>query len=62
VRDLIERIEVQPTADGKGLEIELTGAIASMVQLGLSGDAVARRTLSSDGDGSVLFASSLRAR
>ena len=60
VRELIERIEVQPAADGKGLEIELTGAIASMVRLGLPGDAAARRALSSGGDGADLFASSVK--
>jgi hypothetical protein len=60
VRELIERIEVQPAADGKGLEIELTGAIASMVRLGLSGDAAARRALSSGGGDPDMFASSLK--
>jgi hypothetical protein len=39
VRELIERIEVRPTPEGKGLEIELIGAIASMVRLELGNDA-----------------------
>ena len=60
VRELIERIEVQPAADGKGLEIELTGEIASMVRLGLSGDAAARRALLSGGGDHGLFASSVK--
>ena len=30
VRELIERIEVRPAEPGKGLEIELVGAIAAM--------------------------------
>ncbi len=37
LRDLVERVEIGPGADAKQPEIVLTGAIASMVSLGLCG-------------------------
>ncbi|MFB6261335.1 MAG: recombinase zinc beta ribbon domain-containing protein [Thiohalorhabdaceae bacterium] len=37
LRGLIERVEISPDASGEGLEIELVGAIAQMVETALQG-------------------------
>ena len=44
----------------RGFEIELVGEIAAMMRLGLSGDAGARRTLSSGGGDPDLFLRSVK--
>jgi site-specific DNA recombinase len=37
VRGLIERISVGPTCNGAGFDLEVVGAIAAMIDLGLPG-------------------------
>jgi site-specific DNA recombinase len=53
VRGLIEQVVVKPSADGKGLEIELVGEIAAMVSLGHGG-------LPGSASDRVLFARSMK--
>jgi site-specific DNA recombinase len=59
VRELIERIEVRPGADGRGQEIELTGAIAAMVRLGM-GERSADSGKAAAADGPGLFERSVK--
>ncbi len=61
VRGLVERVVLHPGADGqRGFDTELVGEIASMVRLGLSGDAAACRALSSGDRDYDLFGSSVK--
>ncbi len=57
IRSLIDRIEVRPGANAKGVEIELIGEIASMIRLGLAESQGSTRAHGSDAD---LFASSVK--
>lgn len=59
MRGLIERIELNPAADGKGLEIELIGAIAAMVRLGM-GEPPGRGNGSAADGGPGLFERSVK--
>ena len=43
VRGLIERITLTPTAEGNGLEVDITGEIAAMLALGMAGSADAKK-------------------
>ena len=58
-RGLIERIIINPTADDKGFEIELVGAIAAMIGLCLNPTQKARQARVSV-DGHDLFLSSIK--
>ncbi len=59
LRELIERVEVKPTPDGEGFEIELEGAIAAMIRLGAS-NAKTRRPVGAGGLESEMFTSSVK--